>query len=203
MDKKKVLNLLFYSGILIWINIGKTRLEPERARLIKNYHISNFGIYELNSIDYRYGKQPWLFFIHHDMPLLTNKTVKRLVYLWKKKKDSLLYSELKLLYPKETENTKLGDPLDALNKIAVLSRHLPIDLNTEKYLPQWVSFDPKVWKAINDRTFIAKRTIQTMYPDLKAAIPAILILGGVLVFAIAMQHVTEIIGALGKLIHGN
>jgi len=182
------LGLIWYGGPLAIIIKKKNVAEAKKINLMREFFATEFGIFKIDTeMQYSYGKQPIFVYNSHEIKL-DKKTVKMIYRLYRKKKDKELLELLKKLYPVIGE---AEDVYHAFNNIVEHCEHLPIDLDTEKYLPFFRARSPKGTKLVIEAGHRAKKDIVSLYPSLKAPLPLIAIMIGIVVFVIIMQDIPD------------
>lgn len=182
------LGLIWWGGPLAIIIKKKNIAVAKKIHLMKEFFVNEFGIYKIDSeMQYSFNKQAIFIYNSHETQL-DKKTVKLVKRLYNKKKDLELKILLKKLYP------DIGDPKDifeAFNSIVELTQHVPIDLDTEKYLPFFRARAPKGTKLLIEIAHGARKDIESLYPSLKPPLPLIAIMIGIVVFVIIMQDIPD------------
>jgi hypothetical protein len=205
---KNDLGLIFYGGPLAIIILKKNLCIPKKMNLIREYFINEYGIYKIDpEMQYHHGKQAIFIYNSHEEKI-NLKTVKEIYKLFYKKKFEQVLEILYQLYPEdnpveyEVSKEEIYKKFDTIIK---KTQHYPIDIDTDKYLPQFIAHKPKATKLLMEIPNEAMKEIDIMYPPAIKPLPIIAVMIGILVFAIVWpdlpsyyQSLKDTIGGLIK-----
>ena len=178
--------LVFYGGPLANILVRKNIMISKKIQLMRDYFLNEFGVFKIDSeTQYHFNKQAIFFYNAHDTRF-SKKLAKRINKLYAKHKDEQILEILKANF-KEIEETK--DIFEAFEKIIEKTDHYPIDLDTDKYLPFFFARKPKGTMLLMQFANQGKKAIDSLYPSLKATMPIIAVMVGVLIFFLIYKDI--------------
>ena len=189
-----IAGMIFYGGPAAIISGEKNAIKLDKITRMGTFFITESGIFESDpNYEYLLRKQFISFFNSHGTTI-AKKVVKKVEKLYRKKDTVALLTELRDIEPDipiDCNNVK-----EAMKFIVDKTNHHAIDLDTEKYLYGHIAYNPKSIRMAKQFAFNSKKGIQALSPNTKKVIPFILVMGGLVAFAIVAQHLSEWIGGL-------
>jgi len=189
-----IAGLIFYGGPLALIEGEKHAVNPEKIKRMDKFFITENGIFESDpNFEYLFRKQFISFFNSHGVKI-SKKTVKKVQKLYRKKDTVALLTELRDIDP--SIDVQCNNVMEAMQYIVDRTNHHAIDLDTEKYLYGHIAYNPKAVRMAKQFAFNSKKGIESLAQLNKKVIPFILVMAGLVAFAIVGQHLSEWIGGI-------
>jgi hypothetical protein len=189
-----IAGLIFYGGPAAIIEGDKHGVKLEKIIRMDKFFMTENGIFESDpNFEYLFRKQFISFFNSHGVKI-SKKVVNKVRKLYRKKDTVALLTELRDIEP--TIDIQCNNVLEAMQYIVDKTNHHAIDLDTEKYLYGHIAYNPKAVRMAKQFAFNSKKGIESLAQLNKKVIPFILVMGGLVAFAIVAQHLTEWIGSL-------
>jgi hypothetical protein len=205
---------LWYGGPLAHIIKEKNIVLREKINLMGKFFINHLGVFIIDSeMQYVYAQQPVFWYNSHGIKTtkhvtidgkngkkLKKDTVKLMYHYYKKKQDEKLLQLLRDTFEFDRENKTTGI-FEALQKIVEKQQHYPIDLDTDKYMPDFIARNPMGALLTVEIAGKTNHEIDHMYPSLKAPLPLIAIMIGMVIFVVIWKdlpnYAQQIMSALG------
>ncbi len=161
-------------------------LEYVRVLPMREYFICQFGIFKWDTTTmYRHNKQPLSIYNSHGT-LIPEKIVERIHYDWRKKEYIKTKEELEKIYPNILKGKDYKTIFEVFADIVDEDEHYAIDIDTEKYLQHFRSYNPISIKKLNEVCHAAKKGIDSLSPPAlsKALSFGVMIMVGLIIFAV-------------------
>jgi len=155
--------LIWYGGPLAVILERKNHLKMRKIQKMREFFINEFGVFETDSeTEYRYNKQPMSFYNSHGT-IIPKSIVKKVNKLYQKGKFIQCRTELEKIYPK-LKGMEFDDIYKVFSFIVKDTKHLAIDIDTEKFLPYYRAYNPISIKRLNEACQAGRKAIDSLNP---------------------------------------
>lgn len=155
--------LIWYGGPLAVILARKNHLKMRKIKQMREFFINEFGIFETDSeTEYRYGKQQMSFYNSHGT-IIPKNIANKVNKLYQKGKFLQIRTELEKIYP-EIKGMKFDNIYKLFSFIVKNTKHLAIDIDTEKFLPYYRAYNPISIKRLNEVCHAGRRAIDSLNP---------------------------------------
>jgi len=187
-----IAEMIFYGGPAAIIEGDKHGIKYEKIVRMDKFFITENGIFESDpNFEYLFRKQFISFYNSHGIKI-NKKVVKKVQKLYRKKDKVELLTVLRDIDP--SIDIQCNDIMEAMQYIVDRTNHHAIDLDTEKYLFGHIAYNPKAVRMAKQFAFNSKKGIESLAQLNKKVIPFVLVMGGLVAFAIVAQHLSEWIG---------
>lgn len=196
-----VLEILFSDKAIAFIKTGDRDLEIRKIKkVLGKFFFTPYGVFELDSrYEYRYGKIPIYLFNSTNAKPLSIPALQKIQQLYRKNELKDLVDEMQKI-DKAVKEANISDPLKILEYIVRDKGGTPIDLATEKWLMSYRAYDPASIRVLITQAHQAKKAIEALSPNIKAALPMIIVFGCVAGFAILVMNMGSILKAFADFI---
>lgn len=186
--------MIYYGGPAAVILEKENFIKLDKIQRMGKFFITEQGIFESSPLfEYRLRKQYISFYNSHGVKI-DKKIVKMIKKYYAKKRDLMVLDLLHRAYGGLPD--VIDDIFEAMQYIVDSTNHHAIDLDTEKYLYGHIAYNPKAVRMAKQFAYNSKKAIESLAPNVKKVIPFILIMGGLVAFAIVAQHLSEWIGGI-------
>ncbi len=200
-DNLPILEIIWSNSPIAFIKTGDRDLQVIKIKkILGKFFITKYGVFELDSkYEYRIGKQAVYLFNATNSKPLSLPALNKIQEMYRKNDIEDLVKEMKKI-DVAIKEANLSDPLKILEYIVKEKGGSAIDLATEKWLMGYRAYDPASIRVLLTQAHQAKKAIESMSPQLKAALPMIIIMGAVVGFAILVMNVGTILDAVADFI---
>lgn len=192
-----VLDIIYSNNPIAIIKTGDRNLEIRKIRkVLGKFFFTPYGVFELDSkYEYRYKKQSIYIYNATNSKPLSIPALQKIQLMYRNGEIETLVKEMQKI-DKAIKEANLTDPPKILEYIVKEKGGTPIDLATEKWLMGYRAYDPASIRVLITQAHQAKRAIESMSPQLKGAIPMVIIMGVVVGFALLVMNVGTILNAI-------
>jgi len=200
-DNFPILEIIWSNRPIAIIKTGDRDLQIVKIKkILGKFFITKFGVFELDSkYEYRVGKQAVYLFNATNSKPLSLPALQKVQEMYRKNDIGDLVKEMQKI-DVAIKEANLSDPLKILEYVVKEKGGGAIDLATEKWLMGYRAYDPASIRVLLTQAHQAKKAIESMSPNVKAALPMIIIMGAVIGFAILVMNVGTILDAIADFI---
>lgn len=196
-DNFPILEIIWSNSPIAIIKTGDRDLQVIKIRkILGKFFITKYGVFELDSkFEYRVGKQAVYLFNATNSKPLSLPALAKIQEMYRKNDIEDLVKEMHKI-DKAIKDANLTDPLKILEYVVREKGGTAIDLATEKWLMGYRAYDPASIRVLLTQAHQAKRAIESLSPQIKAALPMVIVAGVVIGFAVLVMNVGTILNEI-------
>lgn len=196
-DNFPILEIIWSNSPIAIIKTGDRDLQVIKIKkILGKYFITKYGVFELDSkYEYRVGKQAVYLFNATNSKPLSLPALAKIQEMYRKNDIEDLVKEMHKI-DKAIKDANLTDPLKILEYVVREKGGTAIDLATEKWLMGYRAYDPASIRVLLTQAHQAKRAIESLSPQIKAALPMVIVAGVVIGFAVLVMNVGTILNEI-------
>ena len=200
-DNFPILEIIWSNSPIAIIKTGDRDLQVIKIRkILGKFFITKYGVFELDSkYEYRIGKQAVYLFNSTNSKPLDLPSLQKIQQLYRKNDIDDLVKEMHKI-DSAIKEANLTDPLKILEYVVKEKGNSSIDLATEKWLMGYRAYDPASIRVLLTQAHQARKAIESLSPQLKAALPMVIVAGVVIGLAVLVTNMNTILDAFADFI---
>jgi len=200
-DNFPILEIIWSNSPIAIIKTGDRDLQVIKIKkILGKFFITKYGVFELDSkYEYRIGKQAIYLFNSTNSKPLDLPSLEKIQQLYRKNDIDDLVKEMHKI-DSAIKEANLTDPLKILEYVVKEKGNSSIDLATEKWLMGYRAYDPASIRVLLTQAHQARKAIERLSPQLKAALPMVIVAGVVIGLAVLVTNMNTILDAFADFI---